>query len=166
MAENLNEGEMANRMEDDVTPERSFFLGIFGWITLFILYWSQVGLLVSILAVPQDFLFFVPAFAFTCYFVYHVRPTYHADVDEDIRYVWIIWGTYIVAYIVVVGVIFSTIAKDLREKDALGINALKITLSITPALLILFLQLTISPSYRKPVLYLSIVAALNIFDGI
>jgi hypothetical protein len=146
--------------------ERSSFLLILGWITLFILYWEQVGLLVSILAIPHDFLFFVPAFVFTCLFLRRYWPAKHADEDQGIWYVWAIWGTYIVAYVVVVAVIFGTVAKDLTEEDALGINVLKMTLSITPGLLILFLQLTICPSYRKPVLYLSIVAALNIFDGI
>ena len=165
MEENRNEGP-ENDEDDDPLVDRSSFLVIFGWITLFILYWSQVGLLVSILAVPQDFLFFVPAFVFTCVFLYWSRSASCVANDKTIWYVWTIWGTYIVAYIVVVSVIFSTITKDLTEKDILGIDALKITLSITPALLILFFQLSICPSYQKPVLYLSIIAALNIVDGI
>jgi hypothetical protein len=39
-------------------------------------------------------------------------------------------------------------------------------LCIAPALLVLVLQLVISPSYRKGVLVLSVFAALNLFDGI
>ncbi len=170
MAENPVEGPVNGNAaieNNDLHVERSSFLVVVGWITLFILYWGQVGLLVSILAIPHDFLFFVPAFAFTCYFIYwYRRESYHAEEDRSIWHVWIIWGTYIVAYVIVVVVIFAKVARDLTEKDALGINALKMTLSITPGLLILFLQLTICPSYRKPVLYLSIVAAVNIFDGI
>ena len=62
--------------------------------------------------------------------------------------------------------IFGKVAHKLTKEDDLGINALIGTLCITPGLLILLLQLTICPSYGKPVLSLSIFAALNIFDGI
>ena len=62
--------------------------------------------------------------------------------------------------------IFCKVAEKLTKDDDLGINALKATLCITPVLLILLLHLSICPSYRKPVLSLSIFSALNIFDGI
>ena len=90
-----------NREANDQYVERLSFLAIFGWLTLFILYWGQVGLLVSILAVPHDFLLFVPAFAFTCDFIRRHWRVYHADEDRSIWYVWIIWGTYIVVYVTV-----------------------------------------------------------------
>lgn len=91
---------------------------------------------------------------------------WYASEDKEIWCVWAIWGTYIVAYVVTVAMIFCKVAEKLTKEDDLGINALKATLCITPALLILLLQLAICPSYRKPVLLLSIFAALNIFDGI
>ena len=68
--------------------------------------------------------------------------------------------------IVTVATIFCTVAKELTEDDDFGIKALIGTLCITPGLLVLFLQLTICPSYRKHVLLLSVFTALNIFDGI
>ncbi|CAB4000261.1 Hypothetical predicted protein [Paramuricea clavata] len=115
----MEENVVENNVNDRDTVERSSFLVILGWITLFILYWGQVGLLVSILAIPHDFLFFVPAFVFTCIFLRQHWAAKHADEDRSIWYVWAIWGTYIVAYVVVVAVIFGTVAKDLTEEDAL-----------------------------------------------
>ena len=154
------------------TIERSLCLVVPGWILLFILYWGQVGLFVSILVKHLDsysyiawFLLFVPAFALIYLFL-RTNENSYADEDETIRGVWIIWGTYVVAYIITVGVIFGKVAHKLTKDHDLGINALMGTLCITPGLLILLLQLTICPSYRKPVLSLSIFAALNIFDGI
>ena len=70
-------------------------------------------------------------------------------------------GHYIVAYISSVGIIFGKVAHKLTKDDTLGINSLIGTLCITPGLLILLLQLMICPSYRKPVLSMSIFAALN-----
>ncbi len=154
------------------TVERSPCLVGLGWITLFIFYWLQVCLFVSILVIYLDdrsyvawFLWFVPAFALIFYFL-RVNKKSYVDEDETIWGVWIIWGTYILAYIITVGMIFGKVAHKLTKDDDLGINALIGTLCITPGLLILLLQLTICPSYRKPVLSLSIFAALNIFDGI
>ena len=152
--------------------ERSPFLLGLGWITLFILYWLQVGLFVSFLVTQLDnysyaawFLWFVPAFVLIFVFFRTNKQSY-ADVDETIRGVWIIWGTYIVAYVITVAVIFGKVAHKLTKDEDLGINALLGTLCITPGLLVLLLQLMICPSYRKPVLSLSIFSALNIFDGI
>ena len=89
----------------------------------------------------------------------------YADDDEEIRLVWTIWCAYIVPFVVAVATIFATVAKNLTTDD-LGVNSLKMTLCFTPGMLILFLQLAISPTYRKPVLALSLFAALNMFDGI
>ncbi len=154
------------------TVERSRCLVGLGWLTLFIFYWLQVCLFVSILVIHLDdrsyvawFLWFVPAFALIFVF-FRTNEKSYADKDETIWGVWVIWGTYILAYIITVGTIFGTVAHKLTKDDDLGINALIGTLCITPGLLILLLQLTICPSYRKPVLSLSIFAALNIFDGI
>jgi hypothetical protein len=156
--------------------ERSPVLVGLGWTTLFIFYWLQVGLFVSFLVIHLDnyayiawFLWFVPAFVLTFVFlhaIFSAKKQSYADEDEAIQGVWIIWGTYIIAYVITVGMIFGKVAPKLTKEDDLGINVLLGTLCITPGLLILLLQLTICPSYRKPVLSLSIFAALNIFDGI
>ena len=146
-----------------------------GWIVLFLLYWTQAILLILFLACHQNPYYgfmgfaFVPSPVLTGLFLWWCWKTNTcttADKEEEIRYVWIIWGAYIVPFVVTVAMIFVMVAKELTTKDTLGMNVLKMTLCITPGLLILFLQLAISPSYRKPVLSLSIFAALNIFDGI
>ena len=145
---------------------------IAGWITLFILYCGQVGFLVSIMVKHFDnqsyiawFLWFLPAVVYTFYF-YKILKSKYTDEDVKIWDVWMIWDLYIVPYVLTVAMIFDRVAHKLTKQDDLGINALKSTLCITPAMLMLFLQLTISQPYRKSVLSLSILAALNIFDGI
>ena len=146
-----------------------------GWVVLLLLYFVQAILLILFLALHQNPFYgfmgfaFVPAPVLTGLFLWwswKANTCTTADKDEEIRYVWVIWGAYIVPFVVTVAMIFAIVAKKLTTKDTLGVNALKTALCITPGLLILFLQLAISPSYRKPVLSLSIFAALNIFDGI
>ena len=152
--------------------ERSPWLVWSGWILLIVLYLAQVCLFISILVIHLDnkayvawFLWFVIPVAVIGLFIYTNKKSY-ADTDETTWGVWIIWGSYIFVYIVTVGTVFGTVAHKLTKNDTLGINALIGTLCVTPGLLILLLQLMICPSYRKPVLSMSIFAALNIFDGI
>ncbi|XP_028399885.1 uncharacterized protein LOC114523220 [Dendronephthya gigantea] len=154
------------------TVERSPCLIGLGWVAFGLLYLSQVGLFISILVIHCEntsyvawFLLFVPAILYIGWSFYKHNEFVFSD-DVKIWDVWLSWGLYIIAYIITVATIFGTVAKDLTKDDGLGINALIGTLCITPALLVLLLQLTISPSYRKPVLSLSVFAALNIFDGI
>ena len=155
-----------------VPQERSPSLVRLGWITLFILYWVQVGLLVAFLNTHSQngyvwwFLLFSPACLWIWYKFICTNNKSYADNDKRIRYVWITWGLYIVAYVITVGMIFGKVAHKLTKDDVLGINALMSTLCITPVLLIILLQLTICPAYQKHVLLLSVFAALNIFDGI
>ena len=163
--------EMANNLYE--SERGRAILVVTGWIVLLLVYCTQAGLLVSFLAIHQDSLYgfmclvFVPALVFTGFFLRrNWKTNKNAEVDKEIWYVWIIWGAYIVPFVVTVAMIFAMVANELTTENTLGVNALKMTLCITPGLLILFLQLAISPSYRKPVLSLSIFAALNIFDGI
>ena len=145
-----------------------------GWTILCILYVWQVYLFVIILAIFLNglyvfwFIWFVPAFLYVLYAFYDkkVKTFVYADNDVAIRDVWFTCGLYIVAYVITVAMIFGKVAHKITKDGVLGINALIYTLCITPGFLILLLQLTICPSYQKPVLSLSIFAALNIFDGI
>jgi hypothetical protein len=115
------------------------------------LYWIGVGIyLVFALAV-----FFV-AWKYDCY----------ADSDEGVWIVWGLWFIYISLYTASVAIIFGVVAHKLDKSETYGPNFLKIMLCIAPALLVLVLQLVISPSYRKGVLVLSVFAALDLFDGI
>ena len=90
----------------------------------------------------------------------------YADSDRGVWIVWGLWFIYILLYTISVVIIFSMIAGKLEKTDTFGPNFLKSTLSIAPALLVLVLQLVISPIYRRAVLLLSVIAALNLFDGI
>ena len=137
----------------------------------FVLYIGQVILFTLILTIHLKdayyvlwILLFAPALI-CIYFGFYKKLEYSAN-DDEIWDVLCTWALYIIAYVSTVGTIFGKVAYKLTKDDILGINALLGTLCITPGLLILLLQLTICPSYRKPVLSLSIFAALNIFDGI
>ena len=137
----------------------------------FVLYFGQVILFTLILATHLGdavyliwFLWFAPAY--TCVYHRFYKKLKVARNDDEILGVWFTWALYIIAYVSTIYTIFGKVAHKLTKDDIFGINALLGTLCITPGLLILLLQLTICPSYRKPVLSLSIFAALNIFDGI
>ena len=143
-----------------------------GWILLFILLVAQIGLFIAFFVVHLKscwyifgIVLYVPVFLSFGYFR-KINKKFYADKDESIRVVWIIWGSYILAYVITVAVIFATFAGNLTKEDKLGINALMGTLCITPGLLILLVQLTICPSYRKSILPIAFFIALNIFDGI
>ena len=152
------------------TVERSLRLVVLGWLLFFVLYAGQVILFTLILVIHANvfymfwFLLFAPAF-FYVYYGFYKKLEFAAN-DDEIWDVWFTWALYIIAYVSTVGTIFGKVAHKLTKDDIFGINALLGTLCIAPGLLILLLQLTICPSYRKPVLSMSILAALNIFDGI
>ena len=152
------------------TAERSPRLITVGWLMLFVLYVGQVLLFTLIMTVHLNgfymfwFLLFAPAF-FRVYCGFYKKLDF-AGNDDEIGGVWFTWALYIIAYVITIGIIFGKVAHELTKDDTFGINALLGTLCITPGLLLLLLQLTICPSYRKPVLSMSIIAALNIFDGI
>lgn len=152
---------------------RTKWVVIFGWGLTLALYLVQACILIILVGQHHDrgafaaciVLYFLVVVPLVVFFRRN-RAEWYASEDEEIWCVWAIWGTYIVAYVVTVAMIFCKVAEKLTKEDDLGVNALKATLCITPALLILLLQLAICPSYRKSVLLLSIFAALNIFDGI
>jgi hypothetical protein len=144
-----------------------------GWFLTFALYLVQACILIVLVGKHHDsgafaaciVLYLLAAVPVVIFFIFK-RELWYASEDKDIWYVWAIWATYIVAFTITVAMIFCKVAEKLTKDHDLGINALKATLCIAPVLLILFLQLTICPSYRKPLLSLSIFVALNIFDGI
>ncbi|XP_028408012.1 uncharacterized protein LOC114530618 [Dendronephthya gigantea] len=109
---------------------------------------------------------FLPAPILAVHFLRRNWELKYAEVEKEIWYVWIIWGTYMIAYVAMVAIIFSTVAKKLTNEDELTTNALKGTLCITSALLMLLLQLAIGPSFQKFILSLAALTGLNIFDAI
>ena len=141
-----------------------------GWIAFAILYLFQASLFAAFWQVQMNglyffwCLFFLPAFLWVwAKFLCNKR---FANKDKSIRHVWIAWGLYIAAFVFTVAFVFDTFAHKLTKDDNLGINALMGTLCITPALLFLLVHLTISPFYQIRVLPMSILAAVNILDGI
>lgn len=144
-----------------------------GWILTGLLYFIQIGVLAYFVGKYHDkaafagpLVLYLLVFIPLGLFIKRNKELGYADEDKKIWLVWIILGSYIVAFAVTVAMVFCKVTPKLTKGDALGINGLKATLCITPILLILLLHLAICPSYRKAVLSLSILAALNIFDGI
>ncbi|CAB4000258.1 Hypothetical predicted protein [Paramuricea clavata] len=115
------------------------------------LYWVGVGLYLAL---------FVAVLIVVC------KSKDYAETNDEAWWVWGFWFIYIVLYIISVGIIFGEVAHKLKKSETYGPNFLKSILSIAPALLVLVLYLVISPSYRGGVLSLSVIAALNLFDGI
>ncbi|XP_046860340.1 uncharacterized protein LOC124453596 [Xenia sp. Carnegie-2017] len=155
--------------------ERTRFMVILGWCLFSALFVVQSVIFAVLLKryhnLPSlisciSLYFLALAVIVLMLFMLRKNEALYAEGDEEICYVWIVCNVYIVAYTVSVAMIFCKVAKNLTKDMTLGINTLKGTLSIAPMLLILMLQLTISPIYRKDVLSLSIFSALNIFDGI
>ena len=140
-----------------------------GLFAYFVLYFVQASILVNFMAdhINKFLWFYVVSFLPSILLlVYYLRKCSYADDDDKLSTVWLIWATYIPAFLVAVAVIFSKVVHHLDSDQTFGPNALKGTLCITPALLILLLYLTICPTYRKSILNISVTAALDIFDSI
>ena len=148
---------------------RSKWLIGVGLFAYFALYAVQASILVNFMADHINkslwiyVLFFLPSIFLL---IHYLRKCSYADNDDKLSTVWLIWATYIPAFLVAVAVIFSKVVHHLDSDQTFGPNALKGTLCITPALLILLLYLTICPTYRKSILNISVTAALDIFDSI
>ena len=141
---------------------------ITGWITLSMLYGVQCTILIVLMEKQfgESALWFILPYTIVIIVTYvSYKKEYNGD-DESFRGILISWSVYMVLYVVSVVIIFLNIANKLTKHDTLGPNVLKSSLCITPAMLILFLQLTIDSNYRKSVLFISLLAALDIFDGI
>lgn len=90
----------------------------------------------------------------------------YAETGKQIWFVWAFWFIYILLYAISVAIVFVEVSHKLTKSETYGPNLLKSTLRIAPALRVLVLQIVITPAFRKDVLSLSLVAALNLFDGI
>ena len=155
-------------------PQRSEFLVSSGWLAAFALYIVQACILMKFLEEHTNSansnLYWIGvgiylAFALLVVFALCKAEGY-AQTNDEVWCVWILWFIYITIYTISVGIIFGEISHKLVKTETYGPNFLKAMLCIAPALLVLVLQLVISPSYRKGVLALSVFAALDLFDGI
>ena len=153
--------------------ERSKCLVPCGWFLAFAMYMVQACILIKFLdehtSTGSKFYWigvgiYLVFAGIVAYFAW--RYNGYADSDRGVWIVWGLWFIYVLFYTISVALIFAQIAHELEETDTYGPNCLKSALSIAPALLVLVLQLVISPSYRRDVLSLSVFAALNLFDGI
>ena len=153
---------------------RSRLLVPLGWLVAFALYIIQACILLKFLVEHTDNshsnLYWIGlgiylAFAVAVFFAVWKADGY-AQANKEVLWVWGFWFIYILLYTISVAIIFAKISHKLDKSETYGPNFLKAILCITPALLVLILQLVISPSYHKQVLALSVLAALDLFDGI
>ena len=86
--------------------------------------------------------------------------------EKSVRYVWLVWFFYIIVLVPAVAIVFTKAVPELRSSDTFGPNVLKTILCITPVLLILLLNVTISPSNRRFIERVSASSALDLFDSI
>ena len=99
-----------------------------GWIAFAILYSLQASLFAAFWQVQMNgfyffwCLFFLPAFLW-CWVKFLCSKRF-ANKDKSIQHIWIVWGLYIVAFVITVASMFGTFAHKLTKDDNLGINAL------------------------------------------
>ena len=106
---------------------------------------------------------FLPALFFLSCFGCFLPKVMH---EKAVRYVWIVWLLYTIVLVPVVAIIFTKVVPELSISDTFGPNVLKTILCITPVLLILLLNVTISPPNRRFIERVSTSVALDLFDGI
>ncbi len=153
--------------------ERSVCLVPLGWFVALVMYVVQACILMKFLeehTTTNSHLYWIGVGVFLLFglivLITVCATKGYAETNDEVWNVWFFWFVYIIIYIISVGIIFGEVAHKLDKSETYGPNFLKIILCIAPALLVLVLQLVISPSCRKGVLVLSVFAALDLFDGI
>ena len=87
--------------------------------------------------------------------------------EGNLRWLFLVWAFYVVALVVNIGIIFGLVEDKLDSEKFFGPNILKITLCISPLLLLLLLNTaTDSVKYQELVAKLSFGLTLDLFDGI
>ena len=91
--------------------------------------------------------------------------------EENLHWLFAVWLLYVwIALVPFIGIIFGrtdTIEKKLNKEMFFGPNILKITLCLSPVLLLLLLSTgTDSMFYREQIWLLSLRIALDLFDGV
>ena len=89
---------------------------------------------------------------------------------ENLRWLFAVWSVYVIGLVVLIGVIFGrtdTIEDKLNKDVFLKPNVLKLTLCLSPILLLLLLSTGVdSMTYRELIWMLSLRIALDLFDGV
>jgi len=90
--------------------------------------------------------------------------------EKRLQWLFIVWLLYVVAFVIHVGIIFGgsePIEEKLDKERSFGPNVLKMTLCLSPFILLLLLSTgTDSIAYRELTWMLSLRIALDIFDGV
>jgi len=88
--------------------------------------------------------------------------------DGRLPWLFVVWVLYTwVALVPLIGTIFGRIEDDINKDAFFGPNVLKMTLCISPLLLLLLLNTAVdSTDYQELVLKLSLQIALDLFDGV
>lgn len=140
-----------------------------GMVLYFCLYAFQALALTSYLSKHIDTKFwifavlYVPSLLFLSCFGCFLPSVMH---EKAVRYVWLVWFLYVLVLVPTVAITFTEVVPDLSSSETFGPNVLKTILCITPVLLILLLNVTISPANRRFIERLSVTTALDLFDGI
>lgn len=150
-----------------VRSERLLWLGGLSYVTLYFAQGAVFSILIAEHITSSLGTFFVAYLPSICIFLYFLVRYEYAKNDNQVLYIWGIWLIYIVlAFVPIVAVIFGLVVDKIESDEVPGINALRFMLCATPILLILLLNITISPEHWKFVITLSVTASLDLFDGI
>ena len=90
--------------------------------------------------------------------------------EKKLQWLFAVWLLYVVAFVIFIGIIFGgsePIEEKLDKEKSFGPNVLKMTLCLSPFILLLLLSTgTDSIVYRKLIWMLSLRIALDLFDGV
>ena len=90
--------------------------------------------------------------------------------DEKLPWLFVVWLLYVIVFVIFIAIIFGgtdPIENKLVKEEFFGPNVLKMTLCLSPVLLLLLLSTgTDSSSYRELMWTLSLRIALDLFDGV
>ena len=90
--------------------------------------------------------------------------------DDNLQWLFVVWLLYTIVFVIFIGVIFGgdePLENELKKEEFFGPNVLKITLCLSPVLLLLLLSTgTDSMSYIGLTGMLSLRIALDLFHGV
>lgn len=82
------------------------------------------------------------------------------------KLVWSVWFAYVwVALVPMIGIVFGVTEDKLDRDQQFGPNDLKVSLCITPLLLMLLLNTGANSNSRQVIAALSVYMAIDVFDG-
>ena len=90
--------------------------------------------------------------------------------EKRLQWLFAVWIFYVIAFVILIGIIFGgsdPIEENLDKEKFFGPNILKMTLCLSPFILLLLLSTgTDSIAYRELIWMLSLRIALDLFDGV